>query len=201
MGGILGTVTDVNGDPVPNATVLLKCMNNNDSRTLVTPENGFFDFHGLKPGGPCEISVSAKDFADWTSSTITLEPGQAKIVTDIQLRVATVLTQVQVNYDPVEVATEQLKNEEKQRVFGIVPNFYVSYEKDPAPLTSKMKFALAFKVATDPVTAVGVGIVSAARQAGHRSASATGRTGSRQRPEQHGQHHRWRQPPCVSHGP
>jgi hypothetical protein len=40
-------------------------------------------------------------------------------------------------------------------VFGIIPNFYVSYESDPAPLTTKMKFKLALKVSTDPVTAAG----------------------------------------------
>ncbi len=165
MGGVIGTVTDLNGDPVPNAAVLLKRADSNDGRTVVTPENGFFEFQDVKPGVPYEISVRAKGFADWTSPGITLEPGQFKIVTSVQLRVASVLTKVQVTYDPVEVATEQLKLEEQQRVLGIIPNFYVSYESDPAPLTSKMKFALALKVATDPITAVGIGIVSAARQA------------------------------------
>ncbi len=165
MGGVIGTVTDLNGDPVPNAAVLLKRADSNDGRTVVTPENGFFEFQDVKPGVPYEISVRAKGFAEWTSPGITLEPGQFKIVTSVQLRVASVLTKVQVTYDPVEVATEQLKLEEQQRVLGIIPNFYVSYESDPAPLTSKMKFALALKVATDPITAVGIGIVSAARQA------------------------------------
>jgi hypothetical protein len=165
LGSVTGTVTDLNGDPVPNATVLLKRTDIDDSRTVVTPENGFFKFQDVKPGVPYEISVSAKRFADWTSPGITLESGQFKIVTGIQLRIPPEITHVEVTYDPVQVATEQLKAEEKQRVFGIIPNFYVSYEKDPAPLTSKMKFALALKVATNPVTAVGIGIVSAARQA------------------------------------
>ena len=166
LGSIVGTVTDANGDPVPNSTVLLKRADSDDSRTVVTPENGFFEFHDLKPGVPYEISVSAQGFADWTSPAIALESGQYKIVPGIQLRIATAVTQVQVTYDPVQVATEQLKLEEKQRVFGIIPNFYVSYETNPAPLTSRMKFALALKVATDPVTAAGVVLVSACRQAG-----------------------------------
>jgi hypothetical protein len=63
------------------------------------------------------------------------------------------------------VATEQLKAEEKQRVFGIIPNFYVSYDSDPAPLTAKMKFQLALKVSMDPVTTVGTLFVAGARQA------------------------------------
>jgi hypothetical protein len=32
----------------------------------------------------------------------------------------------------VEIATEQFKAEERQRVFGIIPNACVSYENDPA---------------------------------------------------------------------
>jgi hypothetical protein len=88
-------------------------------------------------------------------------------VTGIQLRIATEHTTVDVHYDPVEVATEQLKSEEKQRVFGIIPNFYVSYESDPAPLTTKMKFELALKVSIDPVTGAGVALVSASKQAGN----------------------------------
>jgi hypothetical protein len=164
-GKLVGTVTDANGDPVPNATVVLETPESNDRRTLVTPESGFFEFTEVKPATPYEINVSAKDFADWTSSTVTINPGQFKIVTGIQLRIETERTTVDVHYDPVEAATEQFKSEERQRVFGFIPNFYVSYESDPAPLTAKMKFKLALKVSTDPVTASGVALISASRQA------------------------------------
>jgi len=124
-----------------------------------------FQFNDVTPGIPYQLSISAKDFADWTSPPVTVSPGQFKIVTGIQLRIATASTTVDVHYDPVEVATEQLRAEEKQRVLGIIPNFYVSYESDPAPLTAKMKFELALKVSTDPVTAAGVLLVAGARQA------------------------------------
>ena len=164
-GKLVGTVTDANGDPIPNATVVLETRESNDRRTLVTPESGFFEFTEVKPATPYEINVSAKDFADWTSSTVTINPGQFKIVTGIQLRIETERTTVDVHYDPVEAATEQFKSEERQRVFGFIPNFYVSYESDPAPLTAKMKFKLALKVSTDPVTASGVALISASRQA------------------------------------
>jgi Carboxypeptidase regulatory-like domain len=166
-GKLIGTVTDVNGDPVANATVTLETPESDDRRTLVTPENGFFEFNDLKPATPYQVNITAKDFADWTSPAITLEPGQFKIVTGIQLRIATEHTTVDVRYDPVEVATEQFKSEEKQRVFGIIPNFYVSYESHPAPLTTKMKFELALKVSIDPVTGTGVALVSAFKQAGN----------------------------------
>jgi len=164
-GIIVGTVTDVNGDIVPDATVVLKSLEDDDPRTLVTPENGFFEFHEVKPGTPYQIRVTAKDFADWTSPAITLDAGQFKIVTGIQLRIKAERTTVDVHYDPVEVATEQIKLEEKQRIFGIIPNYYVTYDWNAAPLTSGMKFQLALKVSRDPVTAAGVLLVSGAKQA------------------------------------
>ena len=164
-GIIIGTATDANGDPVPNATVELKNLGSGDCRTVTTPESGSFEFYAVQPQMPYVITIAAEGFADWNSSSITLESGQFKIVTGIQLRIKTGLTQVEVKYDPVQVATEQLKAEEHQRVLGIVPNFYVSYEKDPAPLTAKMKFQLALRVSTDPITAAGVFGMAGIRQA------------------------------------
>jgi hypothetical protein len=163
----MGTVTDVNGDVIPNATVVLKEVEGNDPRTILTTENGMFEFHDVTPGITYQLSVGAKDYEDWMSTPIILNPHQFKIVTGIKLRLPTYRITVDVHYDPVKVATEQFKAEEKQRVFGIIPNVYVSYESDPAPLTAKMKFKLALKVSTDPVTAAGVLLVASAKQAGN----------------------------------
>jgi Carboxypeptidase regulatory-like domain len=164
-GKLVGTVTDLNGDTVPNATVVLKATDGSDPRSIVTSENGLFEFQDVKPGIHYQLSISARDFADWTSPAITLDPGQFKLVTGIQLRVETQHTTVDVHYDPVEVATEQFRAEEKQRVFGIIPNFYVAYDPNAEPLTTKMKFKLALKVSTDPVTAGGILFIASAKQA------------------------------------
>jgi len=163
-GTIVGTVIDVNNDPVPGATVILKNPDS-DQQTVVTGENGSFEFNQLRPGIVYRIDVSASGFAAWISPTITLEAGQYKILTGVQLRIETERTTVNVHYDPVEIATEQIKIEEQQRVFGIIPNYYVSYESSPAPLTAKMKFGLALRVSADPVTVAGVLFVASARQA------------------------------------
>lgn len=162
---LLGTVVDVNGDPVPEATVTLEAPDASGRRSVVTAENGFFQFHDVKPETPYQLDVAAKNFASWTSATLTVEPGQFKIVTGIRLRIEMERTTVDVHYDPVEAATEQFKAEEKQRVFGIIPNFYVAYDSNAEPLTTKMKFRLAFKISADPVTAAGVLFVATARQA------------------------------------
>jgi len=164
---IIGTVTDVNGDVIPSATVVLKEVEGNDPRTSLTTATGMFEFHDVTPGITYQLSISTKDYENWISTPIILNPDQFKLVTGIQMRIAPFRITVDVHYDPVEVATEQFKAEEKQRVFGIIPNFYVSYERDPAPLTTGMKFKLALKVSTDPVTAAGVFLVASAKQAGN----------------------------------
>jgi hypothetical protein len=162
---IIGTVTDVNGDTVGNAAVVLKRPDSHDGQTVVTSQNGFFEFQEVTPGLPYQITISANDFEPWISPLITLNPGQFKILPPIQLRIATQRTEVNVEYDPVKVATEQFKAEQKQRVFGIIPNFYVNYDQNAEPLSAKMKFQLALKVSADPVTAAGVLFVASARQA------------------------------------
>jgi hypothetical protein len=162
---IVGTVTDTNGDTVGNAAVLLSRPDSRDGQTVVTSQNGFFEFQGVTPGLPYQITISANDFEPWISPLLTLDPGQFKIMPPIQLRIATQRTEVKVNYDPGEVATEQFKAQEKQRVFGIIPNFYVNYDQNAEPLTAKMKFKLALKISVDPVTAAGVLFVASAKQA------------------------------------
>ena len=80
-----------------------------------------------------------------------------------------------------QVAAEQVKVEEKQRVFGVVPNFYVTYEHDAAPLTPKLKFQLAMKALTDPVTISGFGLNAAIYQAADYPSYRQGAAGYGQR--------------------
>jgi len=47
LGRIVGTVIDVNGDPVPDAKVELKSSAGVDRR-IVTPETGFFEFQSQR---------------------------------------------------------------------------------------------------------------------------------------------------------
>jgi carboxypeptidase family protein len=166
MGSIVGTVSNVNGDTVANANVVLEGSDPNDRRTATTNETGFFEFHDVKPGIPYHLTIKAEGLAEWTSPVVTIEPAQYKLLTDIRLRVAMLRTTVAVTQTAEEVATEQVKNEERQRIFGIIPNFYVVYEPNPVPLTTKLKFRLALKVTIDPITYIGIAILSGAQQAG-----------------------------------
>ena len=74
-------------------------------------------------------------------------------------------TTINVDYSSEEIATEQVEAEMKQRVFGIIPNFYVVYDPSPESLTTKLKFRLAFKEVGDPITAVEIALLSGAQQA------------------------------------
>lgn len=164
-GHITGTVTDVNNDTLSGATVVLQGPGLKEPRKLLSDDNGFFEFKELDPG-TYHITVSGEEFADWTSPDLVLSAGQYLIVADVKLQIAKAVTTVVVAESPEEVATEQVKIEEKQRVFGIIPNFYVVYDPNPVPLTTKLKFQLALKSSTDPVTILGVATLAAINQAG-----------------------------------
>ena len=168
-GIIVGTVVDVNDDTVPGATVVLEGPALRDPRMVVSNDNGFFEFKDLEPGTTYQVTISAKGFANWTSPAVILKPGQYAILTGTRLQIAQALTTITVA-SPVasseEIATEQVRVEEQQRVFGIFPNFYVVYDRNAEPLTTKLKFRLAAKVAFDPVTIIGVAAFAAINQAG-----------------------------------
>ena len=157
-GIIIGTVTDVNDDSVPGATVVLEGPALKNPRTVVSNDNGFFEFKDVEPG-TYQVTVSAQGFANWTSPAVILKPSQYEILTGSKLHIATALTTITVA-SPVasveEIAAEQVKVEEQQRIFGVFPNFYVVYNHNTAPLTTKLKFKLATKVLVDPVTIIGV---------------------------------------------
>ena len=70
-GHITGTVTDVNDDVLSGATVILEGPVLGNPRTVVSDDNGFFDFNDLVPG-TYTVSIKAKGFANWTSPTVTV---------------------------------------------------------------------------------------------------------------------------------
>jgi hypothetical protein len=163
-GTIIGTVTDVDDDTIPGATVSLEDPSLADPQRVRTGDDGFFKLDHLNPGIPYHVTVSASGFADWTSPEVILTPGQYIDLTGIRLRIATAVTTVSA-VAPEELATEQVKAEEKQRVLGFIPNFYVVYDHDAVPLTPKLKFRLALKTSTDSVTFLGSAFVASVDQA------------------------------------
>jgi hypothetical protein len=165
-GVIVGTVVDLNDDAIPGATVILESPSLKSPRTMASNDKGFFQFNDVEPER-YQVKIRAEGFADWTSPEVALKPGQYVILTVPRLQIAVAFSSVTVGYSAEEVATEEVKLAEKQRIFGFIPNFYVSYDQNAAPLTAKLKFQLAAKVSYDPITFVGVGVAAAAEQAGN----------------------------------
>ncbi|HEY1580031.1 MAG TPA: carboxypeptidase-like regulatory domain-containing protein [Terracidiphilus sp.] len=162
-----GTVTDVNGDLVPGATVALNGPAVANPQTQVANDSGFFQFGGLKPGGPYRLTITSKGFENWVSQPITLAAGQFFNVSDIKLKLEGGVSSVTVYSSTEEIATHQVELEEQQRIMGFIPNFYVVYDaKDAVPLTTKLKFKMAARVSIDPVSVVGAAFLAGMNQAG-----------------------------------
>src|SRR5258708_15583064 len=119
-GSVLGTVVDSNNDTIPNATVVLQNPVG-DPLTVVTKDDGSFVFHDVTPGIAYQITVAAEGLAEWSSS-VTVEPGQEKTLTDVTLHILAVQRAVTVTYSSHEVPAQQLTPEEHQRVLRLIPN-------------------------------------------------------------------------------
>jgi hypothetical protein len=162
---IHGTVTDVVQDAaVSAATVTIDGPAPSDHRTLSTNETGWFEIKDLKPAVSYKVTVAANGFAAWTSSAVVLTPGQALELPDIKLKLSVVETTV-VALTGEQLATQQVNLEQKQRILGVIPNFYVVYDKNAVPLTTKLKYRLAFKAATDVVSIAGDFVFAGINQA------------------------------------
>lgn len=180
-GSISGTATDTDHDIIPGATVVLSGPAGDSPRTVVTNQNGAFNFTNLNPGGPYRVTVKAPGFVPWISPAVDLQPGQVVFLSNVNVALSGGATSITVSASPHQVAVRQVHLEEKQRVLGIVPNFYVVYGSNPAPLTARLKFSLALKAETDPVIFMGAAFLSAMDQAGGTPDYKEGASGYGQR--------------------
>ncbi|MBS1841996.1 MAG: carboxypeptidase regulatory-like domain-containing protein [Acidobacteria bacterium] len=162
-GSISGQVIDQTGTFVSAAIVKLTHPGQSAPQEDQTNDDGLYSFANVPPG-PFEIMFVEDGFAPKTISGI-LKSGEALSLPQTQLSLATETMEVHVSVSEVEIAETEIKEQEKQRIFGLIPNFYVSYEKDPAPMNTRQKMSLAWKSNTDPLTIAGVAFVSGIEQA------------------------------------
>jgi hypothetical protein len=148
FGTIRGTVVDQDGALVANAKVVLEPAGSAFIESL-SDSGGNFNFSRVPPG-PFKLSFTAPGFAAQTASG-ALQPGEDHAMPPVRLVVGTTV-EVEVHETQEEVAEEQIHVEEKQRLFGVVPNFYVTYVPNAAPLDTRQKFQLGWKSLIDPVT-------------------------------------------------
>ena len=165
-GYISGTVLDQSGAVAAGADVHLTDESQTPNQEVKSGSNGQFLFANVAPG-PFRLTVTSPGFAA-RELYADLGPGETYLVPPIILTVAIGVIEVHVKdspLTPVQVADMQIKEQEKQRVFGLIPNFYVSYSNDALPLNPKQKFGLAWKTTTDPFTVVGVAALAGVEQA------------------------------------
>lgn len=153
LGTLRGTVTDSSGAAVEAAIVTLQPAGSTSQRTTLTDETGAFHFSALVSAA-YTLTITAAGFANWNTK-VSVVPGENAPFPPVVLQVAPNVSTVQVGLPPHELATEQVHAEEKQRLLGIFPNFYVSYDRNAAPLTAAQKFQLGLRTIIDPEVILG----------------------------------------------
>ncbi len=161
-GTISGQIADKSGAAIVGAHVTLKLDGRPATQEAVADSNGQFTFTDIPPG-PFQLTVSSPGFTTQTFSGV-LHAGEVDVVPMIQLPLATAVTEVHVAAPMEEEAEVQIQEQEKQRVLGVIPNFYVTYDPNAVALRPKQKFELAWKTTIDPVTFVLVGAVAGIQQ-------------------------------------
>jgi hypothetical protein len=161
-GSIRGTVVDRAGTPVAGSRVRLTNGEQSPNQEVQANEDGQFYFSNIVPG-PFQLTISSPGFAMQTFAGV-LAAGESNVVPQISLAIATEITEVTVQLSTVELAQAQMKDEEKQRVLGLVPNFYVTYVPNAAPLSTRQKFELAWKTTIDPVSFGVTGVIAGVQQ-------------------------------------
>ncbi len=162
-GSISGTILDTNGDVVPGAKVTLAGQPRFAERTVESGKNGEFAFTGLPPD-VYRIIVTAPGMNRVTSTQIPLSAGEVRFLPAVKLAVSGGSTSVIVSGDKEEMAREQVQIAVHQRVLGVVPNFYTTYDWNAPPMGPKQKFHLSLRSIIDPVSFLTVAAIAGAEQ-------------------------------------
>ncbi|MDQ2843896.1 MAG: carboxypeptidase-like regulatory domain-containing protein [Acidobacteriota bacterium] len=161
---VAGTVRDVHGTLLPGVRVALVGQDNTVERVTTADNNGAFTFAELSAGAyRVKINVAGRE--PFVSDPVVIGVGESRELPEVALRIATKTTTVDVVGTLNEVAQSQVKEEEKQRIMGFLPNYYTSYIWDAAPMSRKLKFNMALRTATDPITFLVVAGVAGVEQA------------------------------------
>lgn len=162
-GRISGKIVDPSGAPVPGVKVRLSGQEQTPALEVLTDDAGQFAFANIV-AGPFHLTIAAAGFAV-QEFVGNLSAQENFVVPQISLALAAVNTEVRVVPSTVDVAEDQIKIEEKQRALKIIPNFYVTYVPNAAPLAPKQKFELAWKYMFDPITFGLSGAIAGLQQA------------------------------------
>lgn len=162
VGKISGTVISADGAVVQGARVELSGPSGMQS-VQVSGSDGLFAFPAL-PAGVYKITVTGEGMTTALSGDITLSPGEYRTVPNITLSISGGVTSVTVSGDKEELSQQQVKIAVQQRVIGVIPNFYSSYDWNAPPMLAKQKFQLSARGLIDPVSFLAVAGIAGAEQ-------------------------------------
>jgi Carboxypeptidase regulatory-like domain len=162
-GSIAGVITDTDAAGIPSARITLENVDSKAGQTTESDTHGAFIFNSI-PAGNYLVMVRANGFSSWKiKDVILLRDGESFVLPEVQLGVEEISTTVNA-ISMEDLAEREITAEEHQRILGILPNFYVSYLPNAAPLTRKQKFKLAAHISVDPMTYVSTGITAGIEQ-------------------------------------
>jgi Carboxypeptidase regulatory-like domain len=162
-GNVSGTVLDTNKNVVPGAHVTLAGSSATVVGTVESGDNGQFAFRGLLPG-LYKVTVTGPGMSSYTSPQFSLHAGDAYILPTVTLPVSAAITNVTVRESKEELAEEQVRIAVQQRVAGVIPNFYTTYDWNAPPMGAKQKLKLSFRSMIDPVSFATVAGIAGAEQ-------------------------------------
>ena len=124
-------MVDQNGNFVVSAAVRLAREGHAAEQEITSNQEGHFPSRMSRPG-PFQLTIYGPQ---------VLRPGRYREFSirekrlemlELRLSIAAATTEVQVRRSTYELAEEQIKVQETQRVLGVIPNFYVTYDPDGA---------------------------------------------------------------------
>lgn len=172
---ISGKVATPLGGPVLKARVTLAHNGWMVEQVRTAPDGRFFFAH-VAPG-TYNLNIVAPGFKKQSVSVVK-HAGQAYSAPPIVLKLARVVTSIEVRPARGEVAHYQMQQEEKQLVLGFIPNYLVNYYPHPAPLSPRQKFRLTWKTVFNPYSVgLATAFVAGEQKAGMYSGYGTGAEG------------------------
>ena len=159
---VSGIVTDSAGAAIPQAQVTLSTDSPVEKFETRTSLNGVFSLPEM-PSRAFTITVSCDGFAPVSVSGI-LHPGEDLEVPTFTLTPFT-SDVVEVHATQKEIADGDIHMEEKQRLGGFLPNFFVVYDHNAPPLDAKQKWSLTFRSIFDYTTPIVIAAQAGVEQA------------------------------------
>ncbi|GAC1420667.1 MAG: hypothetical protein NVSMB62_14820 [Acidobacteriaceae bacterium] len=147
---------------MPQAGITLSAPGKTAVHTANTDQDGTFTFTDL-PAGQYRLIIAPSGLEPYTSPEFPVHPGATVTLPPIALRVSTT-TSVNVVATEDQVAVAEIHMQEKQRVFGVFPNFYTSYIWTAQPMPTAQKYKLAGRALIDPFTFLIVAGLASAEQ-------------------------------------